>query len=58
MALFGGVFRVAPPITVTEEQQDLALEIKEQALRSSPGTVPLYTDHGISQRLPSIESRL
>jgi 4-aminobutyrate aminotransferase-like enzyme len=43
MASFGGVFRIAPPITVTEEQLDLALEIMEEALRSTPGTMPLYT---------------
>ncbi|EDU41925.1 2,2-dialkylglycine decarboxylase [Pyrenophora tritici-repentis Pt-1C-BFP] len=45
MASFGGVFRVAPPITVTEEQLDLALSIIEEALRMTPGTMPLYTDN-------------
>ncbi|KAH7089032.1 pyridoxal phosphate-dependent transferase [Paraphoma chrysanthemicola] len=42
MASFGGVFRIAPPITVTEEQLDLALQIMEDALRTTPGTMPLY----------------
>ncbi|KAH7068876.1 pyridoxal phosphate-dependent transferase [Paraphoma chrysanthemicola] len=42
MASFGGVFRIAPPITVTEEQIDFALEIMEEALRTTPGTMPLY----------------
>lgn len=44
MPSFGGVFRIAPPITVTEEQLDLALSIIEEALRTTPGTMPLYTD--------------
>ncbi|KAI4672583.1 uncharacterized protein J4E78_001084 [Alternaria triticimaculans] len=44
MASFGGVFRIAPPITVTEEQIDLALSIIEEALATTPGTMPLYTD--------------
>lgn len=43
MASFGGVFRIAPPITVTEEQLDLALAIVEEALRTTPGTMPLYS---------------
>ncbi|KNG47098.1 2,2-dialkylglycine decarboxylase [Stemphylium lycopersici] len=46
MASFGGVFRIAPPITVTEEQLDLALSIIEEALRTTPGTMPLYTGDG------------
>ncbi|KAI4622971.1 uncharacterized protein J4E87_006064 [Alternaria ethzedia] len=44
MASFGGVFRIAPPITVTEEQINLALSIIEEALATTPGTMPLYTD--------------
>jgi 4-aminobutyrate aminotransferase-like enzyme len=44
MASFGGVFRIAPPITVTEEQIDRALSIIEEALRLTPGTMPLYND--------------
>ncbi|KAF2704115.1 2,2-dialkylglycine decarboxylase [Pleomassaria siparia CBS 279.74] len=47
MASFGGVFRIAPPITVTEEQLDLALEIMEEALRITPGTMPLYKDEDV-----------
>jgi 4-aminobutyrate aminotransferase-like enzyme len=42
MASLGGVFRIAPPITVTEEQLDLALTIMGEALRSTAGTMPLY----------------
>jgi hypothetical protein len=44
MASFGDVFRIAPPITVTEEQLKLALAIIEEALRTTPGTIPLYDD--------------
>jgi 4-aminobutyrate aminotransferase-like enzyme len=58
MASFGGVFRVAPPITVTVEQLELALAIMAEALRSTPGTMPLYTDQDLSQPAPGIESRL
>lgn len=58
MASFGGVFRVAPPITVTEEQLDLALAIMEEALRTTPGTMPLYTtEEDLAARDP-VEARL
>ncbi|KAI1207162.1 pyridoxal phosphate-dependent transferase [Annulohypoxylon truncatum] len=39
---FGGVFRIAPPITVTEEQIQEGLGVLEQAFASSPGSIPLY----------------
>lgn len=39
---FGGVFRIAPPITVTEAQVLHGLSIFEQALRDTEGTMPLY----------------
>lgn len=42
MASFGGVFRIGPPITVTEEQLEAALGIFEEALRMTPGSMPLY----------------
>jgi 4-aminobutyrate aminotransferase-like enzyme len=42
MASFGGVFRVAPPITVTEAQLEEALGIMEEAFRVTAGTMPLY----------------
>lgn len=38
---FGGVFRIAPPITVTEEQIRHGLAIFEQALKETEGTLPL-----------------
>lgn len=39
---FGGVFRIAPPITVTEEQLIEGLSILEQALSETEGSMPLY----------------
>jgi 4-aminobutyrate aminotransferase-like enzyme len=39
---FGGVFRIAPPITVTEEQLLHGLSILEQALKETAGTMPQY----------------
>ncbi|GME29144.1 hypothetical protein BKCO1_160002 [Neofusicoccum parvum] len=39
---FGGVFRIAPPINITEEQMEHGLAIMEEALRITPGTMPLY----------------
>ena len=44
MGSFGGVFRVAPPITVTEEELELGLSIMEEAFASTAGTMPLYKD--------------
>ena len=42
MRSFQGTFRIAPPLTVTEEELALGLEIMEEAFRSTPGTMPLY----------------
>ena len=39
---FGGVFRIAPPITVTEEQLAEGLDMFERALSETEGTFPLY----------------
>jgi 4-aminobutyrate aminotransferase-like enzyme len=59
MSSFGGVFRIAPPITVTEEQLDLALAIIEEALRTTPGTMPLYAQEETqAESTAQIESRL
>lgn len=41
MASFGGVFRIAPPITITEEELDSGLNIIEKAFALTPGTMPL-----------------
>ncbi|GAB7346654.1 hypothetical protein MBLNU459_g1784t1 [Dothideomycetes sp. NU459] len=43
MASFGGVFRIAPPITISEEELDEGLAIMEQAFKETPGTLPLHT---------------
>lgn len=59
MASFGGVFRIAPPLTVTEEQLDLALAIMEESLRQTPGSQPLYKDEHVPlQSVEYLESRL
>ncbi|CAK7267123.1 hypothetical protein SEPCBS57363_002435 [Sporothrix epigloea] len=39
---FGGTFRIAPPISVTEEELTTGLAILEQAFAETPGTQPLY----------------
>lgn len=38
---FGGVFRIAPPITISEEELRSGLAILEEAFASTPGTMPL-----------------
>ncbi|KAF2147072.1 uncharacterized protein K452DRAFT_282057 [Aplosporella prunicola CBS 121167] len=43
---FGGVFRFAPPLTTTEQQLEEGFDIMEEALRLTPGTMPLYGDAG------------
>jgi 4-aminobutyrate aminotransferase-like enzyme len=42
MASFGGVFRLAPPLTTTDEELLAGLDIIEEAFASTPGTKPLY----------------
>jgi 4-aminobutyrate aminotransferase-like enzyme len=42
MASFGGVFRIAPPINISDEDLELGLEIMEKAFRSTDGSMPLY----------------
>ncbi|KAI5464805.1 aminotransferase, class III [Mariannaea sp. PMI_226] len=39
---FGGVFRIAPPITITKAQLEEGLAILEQAFKNTEGTMPLY----------------
>ncbi|KAF3228635.1 hypothetical protein TWF192_008202 [Orbilia oligospora] len=39
---FAGVFRIAPPITITEEELEEGLEIMEEAFASTEGSLPLY----------------
>jgi 4-aminobutyrate aminotransferase-like enzyme len=42
MASFGGVFRIAPPITISDENLHLALSLMEEAFRDTEGSQPLY----------------
>ncbi len=39
---FGGVFRIAPPIVITEEEVRVGLGIMEEAFRTTEETMPLY----------------
>ncbi|KAK3722884.1 hypothetical protein LTR37_002029 [Vermiconidia calcicola] len=41
MASFGGVFRIAPPLTTTDDELEKGLAIIEEAFASTPGTMPL-----------------
>jgi 4-aminobutyrate aminotransferase-like enzyme len=44
MQSFGGVFRIAPPITITEKELEEGLAIMKKAFASTEGTVPLYEE--------------
>ncbi|KAL0466256.1 2,2-dialkylglycine decarboxylase [Neurospora intermedia] len=39
---FGGTFRIAPPITISEKEVREGLAVLEQAFRGVEGTLPLY----------------
>lgn len=41
MKSFGGVFRIAPPITISDAELERGLAIFEEALRTTDGTLPL-----------------
>ncbi|KAB8360680.1 hypothetical protein FH972_024417 [Carpinus fangiana] len=41
MKSFAGVFRIAPPITISDEDLQMGMDIMEEAFRSVPGTMPL-----------------
>ncbi|KAF5845194.1 hypothetical protein GGP41_001315 [Bipolaris sorokiniana] len=59
MASFGGVFRIAPPITVTKVQLDVALGIIEEALKTTSDTMPLYvTDEIAVDGQPIVKSNI
>lgn len=57
MASFGGVFRIAPPLTTTDEELERGLSVIETAFATTPGTMPLYgaQDGDAGQ---SVEARL
>jgi 4-aminobutyrate aminotransferase-like enzyme len=42
MTTFGGVFRIAPPINISDENLELGLKIMEEAFRTTEGSFPLY----------------
>jgi 4-aminobutyrate aminotransferase-like enzyme len=44
MQSFSGVFRLCPPITITEDELQEGLNIIEKALASVEGTMPLYKE--------------
>ncbi len=44
MMYFDGVFRIAPPINILDEELELGLRILEQAFSEIPGTLPLNTN--------------
>ncbi|KAF2108412.1 dialkylglycine decarboxylase [Lophiotrema nucula] len=46
MQTFSGVFRIAPPITSTEEELREGLEIMERAFAETEGSMPLYSVSG------------
>lgn len=48
MKSFGGVFRIAPPLVITEAELRRGLEVMEQAFQETSGTLPLYA--AISER--------
>jgi 4-aminobutyrate aminotransferase-like enzyme len=41
MRSFGGVFRITPPITITDEELEMGLRIFDEALRTTEGTMPV-----------------
>ena len=41
---FGGVFRIAPPITITEAQILEGLQIMEDAFKATPGSKPFHQE--------------
>lgn len=55
MASFGGIFRIAPPLTTTDEELERGLAVMETAFASTPGAIPLY-DEDAARPVP--EARL
>lgn len=58
MPSFGGVFRLAPPLTTTDEELEKGLSIIEEAFASTPGTMPLYEIEQKSSTASQFEARL
>lgn len=55
MQSFSGVFRIAPPITISENELREGLEIVEKAFESTEGTLPLY---GHKRKEAVVQARL
>lgn len=55
---FAGCFRIALPITTTEEQLEEGLAIMEEAFRSTEGTMPLYGVDEKAEANSQVRSRL
>ena len=47
MASFGGAFRIAPPITIGDEELEMGLRIMEEAFRGTEGTLPVGGREGV-----------
>ena len=56
MSSFGGIFRIAPPLTITEEELDMGIEIMENTFRMTEGTMPLYDEE--TATAPDVAPRL
>ena len=57
-ASFSGVFRMAPPLTTTDEELEFGLAVMEQALADTPGSMPLYRDNRRIESSVAVEARL
>lgn len=49
MATFGGVFRIAPPITTTDEEMAEGLRIMEEAFAETHGTMPIRSQESATR---------
>ncbi|CAK1363199.1 unnamed protein product [Cercospora beticola] len=58
MPSFGGVFRLAPPLTTTDEELERGLSIIEEALATTPGTKPQYQKDEPRREESVVEARL
>ena len=58
IAAFGGIFRIAPPLTTTDEELERGLAIMEEAFASTEGTLPLYGHTRTVATSGQVEARL
>lgn len=57
-ASFSGVFRMAPPLTSTEEEIEFGLAVMERALAETEGSMPLYASEHEAERRPARQGRI